>query len=103
MWRWLIIALCCGAVTGCSRSHSATRRACDYAPRANLALGSSPQLVSAAVSGFPRSDWPAAVHGYRFDEMTVYSSSLYDQQIQFDDYNGLIYETQTVRSGTWSP
>ncbi len=104
MRRLLLLTFCCAAVAGCDRRcarialHSPERGR----PAANLVLSATPGLVAVATSGFERSDWPAVVHGYRSEE-TFYSSVLLDQQIQFDEYTGLLAENQIIRSGVWLP
>ena len=98
----LLLLLGCGASAGCHHHRAVALAASPEPPAANLVLGSTPGLALLAQT-FGRSEWPITVHGYRDDEVTFYGSFLYDQQYHFDDQGGLLYETQTFRSGAWTP
>ncbi|MEW6251707.1 MAG: hypothetical protein AB1716_13765 [Planctomycetota bacterium] len=100
--RWLAATVVCTflALAGCHRHCRPGEVVRD--PRPNLALGPDAECLVIA-SGLGRSDWPSAVHGYRSDAITYYTSLLYDQQYQYDDWGALVHEIQTVRMGVWQP
>jgi len=67
----------------------------------NLALGPTRGHAQVAQQFAARSDWPAAVLGFRGEDITFHTTITYDQQSYNDRYNSFYRETQSVRTGTW--
>lgn len=65
----------------------------------NLALGPSREHARLGQELAVRSDWPAATIGVRGEDVTFYSTIIYDQQSYNDRYNSFYHETQTIRTG----
>lgn len=67
---------------------------------ANLIFDSSGEALREALL-FARSDWPAAESGYRFGDITYYSTITYDYQSGFDRYGGIHHGAESVQTGVW--
>lgn len=99
----VFIGLTLIALTGC---HAAERPAyidsasVDGRPP-NLALGPSAEHAWLATRIAPRSDWPSVRTGYRFDDITYYSKTTYDEESHFDRFGSIYYGSQTVETGVW--
>lgn len=65
---------------------------------ANLALGPTPMHAWVA-EGYGRAAWPVSEAGRRYEDVTVYWNVLYDEQSYYDEFGGMLHESQSVRSG----
>ena len=70
--------------------------------RGNLVLGPAAEDAWLAEAYAGRSDWPSVDTGYRTDSVTIYTSTIYDVQSQYDRYGSLYAGGTTVQMGTWS-
>jgi hypothetical protein len=96
MRKLALLALSFVVLTGCGVPRGVTVSAPSHA---NLAIGRSAQLTERALALAVRSDWPMVENGYRFEEATVYSTVLYDQQLNYDRHGGLNREAESVQTG----
>ncbi|MEW6198610.1 MAG: hypothetical protein AB1601_08120 [Planctomycetota bacterium] len=90
-------------VTGCASTggYAVIEQRGGVPRRANLALGPTRGHAQVAQEFAARRDWPAAVLGFRGEDITVNTTITYDQQSYNDRYNSYYRETQSVRTGTW--
>jgi hypothetical protein len=97
----LILVAWTMALAGCARPLRVTAlQASAERPRpANLALGTSAEVVALATELTARSDWPSIDTGYRVDDQTFYVNTTYDVQSHFDRFGSLYYEAFSVRTG----
>lgn len=65
----------------------------------NLALGPWPLDTLVATEMAYRADWPAVEHGYRFEDVTIYSRFSYDYLSGYDRFGGTYYGSESVESG----
>lgn len=95
-----LAALAC--VLGCNspRSHYAVLYSGPQRPAGNLALGPNAWDNRFAETQASRSTWPSINHGYRFNEITSYSQTIFDDQSFYDRLGGGYFQGgQSVRSG----
>lgn len=98
MKRTLVVIACLLAVSsGC---HRRCARVWDArGSRANLVLGNSPETASLAQEFATRTDWPAVDVGFRVENVTFFTTTLYDEQAHYDRYGWLSREAISVESG----
>jgi len=70
-------------------------------PKSNLLLNACAADARDALALNTRSDWPATEGGYRFDELTLYTTLGYSYVQGYDRFGGLYYGTERVETGTW--
>lgn len=70
------------------------------APRSNLVLGNDPLPVAVAQALPPRSAWPSAWNGYRFDDVATHVEIFLDDQFIYDRYNNVYRGAQSFRTRT---
>ncbi len=100
----LALTLLCTIAMGChSRQPVAVMSPSPTGRCANLVLGPSPDAASEALRLAARSDWPAFERGYRFDDVTYFSTDTYEYQSGFDRFGGLYRASQSLRTGVWLP
>ena len=101
MRRTVVLILWVALLAGCKGPDRAATIRSDAAPaiRANLALGPSAEVSRLAALLPPRSDWPSVDNGYSVDDVTEYTTALYDVQMQYDRYGSLYFEQQSVQTG----
>ena len=89
------------ALGGCAAAErgAVIGRPASPAYRANLALGPTADHAWVATQIAPRSDWPAVATGYRVDELTFYTTAIYDAQSYYDRFSSLYYEAEAVETG----
>ncbi len=73
----------------------------DGAPAVNLALGPTAEHAWLATELAWRSNWPAVRLGYRFDDVTLYYSVLYNENSTYDRSGSLVDAQESVRTGVW--
>lgn len=104
-FRLVFAALVAATLAGCAAPRPAgarlTRRSGCIArrPPPNLLSGQADLLASAREFAF-RSDWPSTPIGIHVDDVTRYSSVVYDDQTYFDELGGVHERIDTqVRTG----
>ena len=103
MCRRLILVAWTALLAGCARSErGVVLSAVPHGEaRANLVMARAPETAALATRMSVRSDWPSVDHGYRFDDVTYYSTIRYDEQSFYDRYGGLLYVNEGLRTGVW--
>lgn len=96
LWTTLLVAGCAG-----TSGYAVVEPRGGVPRQANLALGPTRGHTQVAQQFAARSDWPAAVLGFRSEDITFYTTITYDQQSYNDRYNSFYRETQSVRTGVW--
>lgn len=67
----------------------------------NLALGPSGEHAWLGPQIGGRSDWPVVRTGYRLDDVTYYSSTIYNDESYYNRHGGMHHGSTSVRSGVW--
>jgi len=101
MRRILVAGLVVLIVSGCAKPPQAVLCWQAPGPKSNLLLSSRPADAREALALNTRSEWPATESGYRFDELTLYTTLGYSYVQGYDRFGGLYFGTETVETGTW--
>jgi hypothetical protein len=102
LWRLLLSAAVL-VLVGCRAAERFSVMGPDLSgtSQTNLALGPSAEHAWLASQLTGRSEWPAVEVGQRFDDVTFYSTVIYDEQSYYDRFGSLFRESQSFRSGVW--
>lgn len=87
------------ALSGCCTRPEALRGFGADAARANLVLGPSADHAWLAKQFTARAEGPAAIVGWRGEELTYYTRIHVDEQAYYDRYGSTFHTTQSVQTG----
>jgi hypothetical protein len=101
MRRILVAGLVILIVSGCAKPPQAVFCSQAAGPKSNLLLNSRAADAREALALNTRSEWPATESGYRFDELTLYTTLGYSYVQGYDRFGGLYHGTEMVETGVW--